>query len=212
MLDAQATMTQEADSDSEFTGKYEHARGLGARLVDRFYADVRGLLAPVVRPGMSVAEIGCGAGFSTQRLSAWFPSGIHFSASDVGGSLVEKARKRNPDIPISRQSVYALALDDKSVDVLVMMEVLEHLEHPDAALKELARVARSHVLVSTPREPIWCALNMARGKYLGAFGNTPGHIQHWSSHGLRQQVSPWFDIVAMRQPLPWTILLLAPRH
>jgi hypothetical protein len=29
-----------------------------------------------------------------------------------------------------------------------------------------------------PREPIWRIGNMARGRYLGDLGNTPGHIQH----------------------------------
>lgn len=205
-------MTHDSDPDTEFTGKYERTGGIGAKLVDRFFDGVRGLLEPTISPGMSVAEIGCGAGFSTQRLRSWLSPGVTFSASDVSDSLVAKARQRNPGVPISQQSVYSLSMEDKSVDTLVMMEVLEHLEHPDKALAELARVARKHVLISTPREPIWRILNMARGKYLGDFGNTPGHIQHWSSRGLRHAVAPWFQIEARRQPLPWTILLLSPRQ
>lgn len=200
------------DSDEAFTGKYEQARGIGAWLVDRFFLNVRNLLEPVVSPGSAVVEIGCGAGFSTLRLRSWLPADVRLCASDISDSLVEKARRRNPGVSISRQSVYSLEMEGKSVDTLVMMEVLEHLERPEEALAELARVARKHVLLSTPREPIWRALNMARGKYLGEFGNTPGHIQHWSSRGLRRAVAPWFQVEARRQPLPWTILLLSPRQ
>ena len=200
-----------ADTDTEFTDKYERTGGIGAWLVDRFYDAVRDLLQPALRPGDTMMEIGCGAGYSTERLRAWIPEGIACAGSDVGASLVDKARRRNPGTPIIQQSVYSLAMPTKSVDVLVMMEVLEHLEQPAAALAELARVARRHVLISTPREPVWRALNMARGKYLGALGNTPGHVQHWSSVGLRRAVSPSFEVQAMRCPLPWTILLLTPR-
>lgn len=200
-----------ARPDAEFTDKYERTDGVGAWLVDRFYDGVTELLEPVICPGYSVMEIGCGAGYSTERLRQRMPDGVAFSGSDIGASLVRKARERNPDTPIIQQSAYSLAMPNKSADVLVMMEVLEHLENPAAALKELARVARHYVLISTPREPIWRALNMARGKYLGAFGNTPGHIQHWSSAGLQRMVAPWFEMQAMRCPLPWTILLLTPR-
>ncbi len=43
------------------------------------------------------------------------------------------------------------------------------------------RAARSrHLLVSVPREPLWRALNMARGAYWRELGNTPGHLNHWS--------------------------------
>lgn len=199
------------DSDSEFTGKYERAKGIGAWLVNRFYDDVRDLLRPIVRSGDKVMEIGCGAGFSTERLIQWMPDGVAYIGSDIGASLVAKARERNPNIPIIQQSVYSLAMTSKSADVLVMMEVLEHLEYPGAALAELARVARKHVLISTPREPIWRAMNVARGKYLGTLGNTPGHIQHWSGAGLQRTVAPWFEVQAMRCPLPWTILMLTPR-
>lgn len=197
--------------DDVFTGKYEQTKGIGAKLVDQFFNRVRDLLEPVALPGTTLVEIGCGAGFSTQRLRSWLPPDVVFCASDVSESLVTKARQRNPDTPITQQSVYSLTMEDKSVDTLVMMEVLEHLEHPDKALAELARVAKKHVLISTPREPIWRILNMARGKYLGDFGNTPGHIQHWSSRGLQRQALPWFRVEALRKPLPWTILLMSPR-
>lgn len=198
-----------ADSDVQFTGKYE-ADGIGARLINNFYGAVGDLLSPAVAPGVTVLEVGCGAGYSTERLRARLPAGAYLYASDIGASLLKKAQVRNPETPTLRQSVYDLALPDKAVDVLVMMEVLEHLDKPEEALKELARVSRQYVLISTPREPLWRALNMMRGKYLSDLGNTPGHVQHWSSSGLGRAVSPWFEVIAVRRPIPWTILLLRP--
>lgn len=199
------------DQDEQFTGKYEKTGRVGSSLVDGFYRSVKELLMPRLDGARTLHEVGCGAGYSTERMRDWIPLGIDFSGSDVTHSLVDKAQRRNPGIVIEARSAYNLGFPDKSIDILVMMEVLEHLDDPAAALTELARVARQNVLISTPREPIWRALNMARGKYLRDFGNTPGHINHWSSRGLKQQVSPWFEVIDSRQPLPWTILLLKPR-
>jgi SAM-dependent methyltransferase len=200
------------DPDSEFTGKYETEGRAGRWLVDRFYAAVRGLLLPQVKPGDIVLEIGCGAGYSSLNLLECLPAGVDFVGSDVGETLLHKARFRNPGIAFVRQSVYDLALPDRSVDVVVMLEVLEHLESPVKALAEVHRVVRKAAIISTPREPLWRALNFLRGKYVRELGNTPGHIQHWSSRGLRREAEGLFRVTGVSQPVPWTVLSLAPRR
>jgi hypothetical protein len=87
--------------------------------------------------------------------------------------------------------------------------VLEHVPDPEHALAEMARTARGgHVLVSVPREPLWRALNVARGAYLGALGNTPGHVNHWSKRGFAQLLERYGDVVGVRSPFPWTMLLV----
>ncbi len=194
----------------QFTGKYTESGRIGSWLVDRFFGAIEQLLRPGLPEIESVLEIGCGAGFSTQRMAAWL-DGQTLVASDLGRPLLRLAQHRVPDVPLLQQSVYGLAHPDKSFDLVIMLEVLEHLDDPSAALKELARVAGKQVLISTPREPLWRMLNMTRLKYLGQFGNTPGHVQHWSAAGLVRQVRPWFEVEAMATPVPWTILLLRPR-
>jgi hypothetical protein len=96
--------------------------------------------------------------------------------------------------------------------LVVCCEVLEHLERPAAGVAELARVARRHVLLSTPWEPVWRVMNMARGRYWRALGNTPGHIQHFSRRGLRSLADTRLRVSATRTPLPWTVLLGEPRR
>ena len=63
------------------------------------------------------------------------------------------------------------------------------------------------MLLSTPREPLWRALNVLRGKYLRDLGNTPGHVQHWSAEGLLALARTELRVVAERRPLPWTVVL-----
>ena len=82
---------------------------------------------------------------------------------------------------------------------------------PDAALRQMTRVARNWLLVSVPREPLWRALNLARGAYLPALGNTPGHLHHWSPAAFARLLAGHGEIVARRAPLPWTMLLVSVR-
>jgi len=58
-----------------------------------------------------------------------------------------------------------------------------------------------------PREPIWRALNLARGKYVRDLGNTPGHLGHWSRRGFLELLGGRLEVVAVRTPLPWTMAL-----
>lgn len=204
------------DVDLQFTGKYETAGRLGSWFLNNFYREVTnlahiGLASICSKPMVRALEMGCGAGFSTQRLIDGLGQRMMLEGCDIGDSLVEKARRRNPGTPFAIDSVYSSQYEDKEFDVTFLLEVLEHLEHPDEALREMARITRSWLILSTPREPIWRAMNMARGKYLGSLGNTPGHIQHWSRRSLCKQVSRHFQVMDCRCPLPWTILLLRPR-
>ena len=130
---------------------------------------------------------------------------VRFEACDLELDLVAPAL--DPMIVFKAASAYELPYADNEFELLVCCEVLEHLECPDDALRELERVASKAVLLSTPREPLWRALNIARGKYLTALGNTPGHIQHFSRRTLSTLVAQHFQIVDVRTPVPWTMLL-----
>lgn len=196
------------DPSGEFTGKYTDANPIARILVDGFFNSVFTLIRALPPTCNDFLEIGCGAGYSTQRIQRVLPEGARFQASELQPGLAGMAAKRNPELEITCESAYELARTSESVDCVLMLEVLEHLEHPDCAIDEVARVTRRYAIVSTPREPLWRAMNMARGKYLRDWGNTPGHLQHWSSRGLMQALSPRFNVLESRTPVPWTIFLL----
>jgi hypothetical protein len=69
-------------------------------------------------------------------------------------------------------------------------------------------VAARHLLVSVPREPLWRALNVARGAYVRDLGNTPGHVNHWSRGSFVQMARRYGEVLEARSPFPWTMLLV----
>ena len=62
--------------------------------------------------------------------------------------------------------------------------------------------------MSVPREPLWRGLNLARGAYLKALGNTPGHVNHWSKRSFAALLGRHGKVVETRSPFPWTMLLV----
>lgn len=159
----------------------------------------------------TVFEAGCGEGHLSLRLAR---RGYRVRGSDLSTEIVNtaqsNARREGLDAPFTARSIYDLDESD-SADLVVCCEVLEHLDKPDAALRVLTRIARPWLLVSVPREPLWRALNILRGSYLTDWGNTPGHLQHWSTPSFLSFLSGAIDVVEVRRPFPWTMALCRTR-
>jgi 2-polyprenyl-3-methyl-5-hydroxy-6-metoxy-1,4-benzoquinol methylase len=160
----------------------------------------------------SINEIGCGEGYWVLR---WNEQGLTARGCDFSKDVIEIARENaiNRGLTTSlfdSRSIYDLDAAHDSADLVVCCEVLEHLENPEAGLQALQRVTKRSLIVSVPQEPLWCVLNLARGKYITRWGNTPGHIQHWSKSEFVQLVSRYFEVIETRSPLPWTMLFCRP--
>ena len=192
--------------------KYRASNPVVRRLMQGFLRACTGLYTQAAP--RTVLEVGCGEGELALRLiehhhQVFGGAPNRFEASDVDVSQVPP--DLHDGITVNQASIYALPYADNEFDLVVCCEVLEHLHEPAAGLQELSRVASRHVLISTPWEPVWRAMNLARGRYLRQLGNTPGHVQHFSRGGLRTLAETQLDILGCRTPLPWTMLLGRPR-
>ncbi len=183
------------------------------RWIMKGFADALSCLVTKVKP-RSIHEIGCGEGY---WVLAWEKQGIVARGSDFSEIVIDlacgnaKSQGLSPTL-FTRRSIYDMEPVQDSADLIVCCEVLEHLEQPEEGLAALQRVATDYVIVSVPREPIWCLLNLVRGKYFSSFGNTPGHLQRWSCAQFIELVGRYFDIVEVKKPLPWTMLLCRVRR
>ena len=188
--------------------KYQASNPVARYLVSNFLST---LMEVVSGTGAKEAhEIGCGEGQITGLLAR---QGISVRGCDVSDGALQVAAKEaaraNLPIAYQRKDVYQLTPDD-AAELVLCCEVLEHLTDPELALQKLTDVTRAHLILSVPREPIWHILNMARGKYLTALGNTPGHYNHWSTRQFVAFVARYANVVEVRCPLPWTIVHCRP--
>jgi SAM-dependent methyltransferase len=95
--------------------------------------------------GHSVLDLGCGLGGYSKVLAG---RGFDVRALDVVPDYVERARSLGVDAELYDGE--RLPFEDGSVDTVILIEVLEHLEDPAALLREARRVARAGVLVTVP--------------------------------------------------------------
>lgn len=192
--------------------KYGTKNPIARYLMNGFLESVSALVG--LASASTVHEVGCGEGSLTIFLAKRYPQ-LRFRGSDFSKQVVDLARanaaRESLSIDFRANSLYDLTRDADSADLIICCEVLEHLEGPERALGIVSKLARKNLILSVPREPIWRVLNMARGKYLKDWGNTPGHLQHWSRHSFLRLVARYADVVKVLTPLPWTVLLCRPK-
>lgn len=189
--------------------KHENPNPVQRLLVDRFHGETIRLLRSVAP--ITILDIGCGEGYVLEALDR-----AGFTASLTGLDLAEEAVAAARDRLGSRAEillgdVHELWPKLGRFDVVLMLEVLEHLDEPDRALEVIAALTHSRAIVSVPREPAFRGLNLLRMKNVSRWGSDPEHVQHWTRRSFEAFVSERFHILGRGSAFPWTLLLLAPR-
>ena len=193
------------------TGNTYDKYGSTNPLVRRMMAGFEGALDELFTRAdpRSLLDVGCGEGVLVhkwaQRLGERRVVGIDLEEESIQAGWSER---RAPNLEYRVMQAENLPFAEGEFDLATAIEVLEHVPDPEHTLSEMARCAERHLLVSVPREPLWRMLNMARGAYLPALGNTPGHLNHWSKRAFVDLLSRYGDVVGVRSPFPWTMLLV----
>lgn len=101
-----------------------------------------------------IMEIGCSSGFLIRDLAKAFPEAVIMGADVVKEPLYRLARTL-PGIPLIRFDLLQCPLPDKSVDVLVMLNVLEHIEDDVGALQKAFNLLKpgGSLIIEVPAGP-----------------------------------------------------------
>lgn len=159
----------------------------------------------------TILELGCGEGFV---LSAVADAGVQaeLTGVDLNERAVRVARERvGHRATIEHRDARELIDDGRRFDMVMMLEVLEHIPNPAQMLPILERLSTGWLLLSVPWEPLFRTSNFIAGKNITRLGNDPDHCNHWGRRGFHQFISTHFDIIEMPIVFPWTMALARTR-
>jgi hypothetical protein len=193
--------------------KYGSTNPIVSRLLDRWTGRLRGVIGPVTG---TVVDVGVGEGLCLERvLGRSDGSASPVPRSDAAPSRVVAleyrldkaavAAARLPDVKVTVGDAGMLPLPDRAADLVMCIEVLEHLPTVGPAVAELARITGGRCVVSVPYEPWFRLGNLGRGKNVGRLGNDPEHVHAFTPRRLRQTLAASFTEVRVVTAFPWLI-------
>lgn len=195
--------------------KYMTKNPLKRKMVERLNEKVISYIAELCatigkeKEVVMILDAGCGEGFITDLIYQNVKN-VQITGLEYTEEALEIARKMNENIQFVQGDVYQMPFEDTAFDIVLCTEVLEHLEKPTEALKELARVSRHTVFLTVPNEPWFCMGNLLALKNVSRLGNPIDHINHWT-HGrfvkyITEQYKD-FSEKQNRKSFPWSIMI-----
>ncbi len=193
-------MTETTYQSSNLT-KHQTGNPVVRYLIDRYFDRLRGLVRPL--DPRRVLDVGCGEGNTAERLNDWL-AGREYFGVDLNPEAAAYAGRRLPHLRFAAGSIYDLHAD--MADLVVCLEVIEHLDDPQRAIAALHRATTRDVIIGVPWEPWFRWGSLARGKYLATWGNHPEHIQAFNPRTIAELASSHFEVLTVTTSFPWVFV------
>ena len=157
-----------------------------AAIMQRYYttfALTDQLLAKLSKYGTTVLDVGCGNGGRVDILNE--------KGFEARGMEINKYWVNNKTI--FEGSAYSIPYEDESFDIVMSVDVLEHLKDPVVALKEMFRVARKlAVLEITTSSDI-------------SIKEDPTHYTMWDPNKWEREVAEFGEIIEKLTSQAWLV-------
>lgn len=196
--------------------KHETKNPLRRVLLNRYNLTLKDLVARQVGLGSkheAIFDAGCGEGFVLEYLSQQFEFPTIIGA-DISPEAVEEAKSR---VSNAKFMVANLASQDFSkdianlgqseFDIVLCLEVLEHIPDYSQALENLNKIPARNFIISVPNEPFFRLSNLIALKNVKRLGNDIEHVNNWSTSRFKKILQNYFTIVSCMYPFPWQMYL-----
>ena len=185
--------------------KYQSKNPFVKILLDRFLNEILQMVGTI--DVKKVLDLGCGEGFVINKLSKFY-SYLEITGVDIDTKALDLARDLNPRAKFIECDINNFQCEKKSFELVMLIEVLEHMKKPDEILRIVKNITSKYALISIPHEPLFRISNFLRCKNFFRFGNDPEHLQNWTKKqflGLLK--NDGFKILKIATPFPWVIVL-----
>jgi ubiquinone/menaquinone biosynthesis C-methylase UbiE len=177
--------------------------------------------AKAFAPGKRVLDIACGEGYGASALAK--AGALSVVGVDIAEDVCERARRKY-GIDARAGDAQAIPLPNRSVDLIVSFETIEHVNSPDSFLQECARVLKpaGMLIVSTPNRPVYTGegsqnpfhhiefdeqefLGLLRARFnkVRLYVQFPQSAAWWSYRSLAAERSPWLRIKGFWRLSSW---------
>lgn len=153
----------------------------------------------------TILDFGCGEGFFLKAMKDRGLSEKKILGVDNREDAIERAITLIPEYDFRYLDLFQINPDEFQFDLVMAIEVLEHLYEPENFLKHLTTLSSRYVLFSVPFEPWFRIINLCRGRDILHLGNHPEHINHWSLTSFRKFLAPYVKIKTLYVRFPWIV-------
>ena len=132
-------------------------------------------------------------------------SGKEILGVDIRKENLERAKKRIPEYDFRQLNLFQINPDKFRFDLVMVIEVFEHIHKPETYLKHLVSLSSKYVLITVPFEPWFRMMNLLRGRDILRLGNHPEYVNHWSTKSFRRFLVPYIKIERLYVKFPWIV-------
>ena len=161
---------------------------------------------------MRVLDVGCGNGgvAVAGALRGHRVTAVDIDTGSVARTLA-RAEAWGVHVDALQGDASSLGLPDDSFDLVVMNDIIEHVEDPDGALEEARRVLRPGGLAYVHAPQRWSPVSIVRDPHYGLAGVSamPRPIARWYVCKVRR-ISQTYDMNAL--PSTWGLRAMISHH
>ena len=164
-----------------------------ARLVPTNWAalKLKYALAALKKVEGKVLDVGCGGGAFTRGIK-YYRRDLDLWGIDISRKSIDFAKGVSENVNFVLGSAYKLPFKDDTFDAVVSFDVLEHLDKPALAIREVKRVLKPRGIFHLVT-PIEASLFTLHGVLFKVFGynlkeGQIGHVSHFTHKGLVDQL------------------------
>ena len=193
-------MSEQQLDNAKWYDEYARSLDWGAYREDALWkAEVMLSVIPKGRQYDSMLDVGCGSGVA-MKVIANTVEAKHGIGVDISQVMLDRATQEQPNARYARfqwmNAEIGLAYANKWFDLVILSDILEHVEHPILLLREAKRVGRA-IVVKMPAEKGLRAKSN-RGEH--------GHLHNWDVADVLGHL-----LVAVGTP-QWWIRVDPPTH